>query len=87
MTFHGTQPSHLKEVTLIIIEYISCFESQLIGTVGTVHRITQTGDIRVQYPLESPAAATTSSATPTSSSDNNRWTFNPAALSRVANGE
>ena len=37
-----------------------------IGKVGTVHRVTEKGDIRVQY-----------------EGCNNRWTFHPAALTKV----
>lgn len=41
----------------------------LIGRVGKVHRITNGGDIRVQYPMQPEAE--------------HRWTVNPAALERV----
>ena len=38
----------------------------MIGLTGTVHRITERGDVRVQYPGFA-----------------NRWTFHPAALTKV----
>ncbi|XP_044752526.1 E3 ubiquitin-protein ligase MIB2 isoform X2 [Coccinella septempunctata] len=40
--------------------------SEYISKIGTVHRVTDKGDIRVQY-----------------EGCNNRWTFNPATLSKV----
>ena len=43
--------------------------AETIGRIGTVHRITRNGDVRVQYP-GSPV-------------NNNRWTIHPAALTKV----
>lgn len=42
---------------------------EVLGKFGVVHRITNNGDIRVQYPGNPE--------------QNFRWTLNPAALSRV----
>ena len=43
--------------------------AEIIGKPGTVHRITNNGDVRVQYP-----------GTP---EQNFRWTLNPKALAKV----
>nr|XP_039250524.1 E3 ubiquitin-protein ligase MIB2-like isoform X1 [Styela clava] len=63
--------------------------ANLIGIVGVVHRITNTGDVRVQYklmPTQSSSPQVSSTPSVSSATDSNRWTINPDALTKINEG-